>query len=320
MNQSCPSSSRCGNGGFAPFGISGLIHGAAKCFYAYIGFDAIASTGEEVLKPKRNIPLSILLTLAVTSVLYCSLSAVLTLMIPYYLIIEETPMPSAFQYAHLDWATIVVSIGAVISLSTCLYGGMFPMPRIVYAMASDGLIFKFLAKLTPKFKTPFLASIITGLFSATLATIFDLNELVDMLSIGTLMAYTLVSLCVLILRYKPEEKEEDELKVKNEILLDLKFVDKITAFLFGYSDQFILDRLFKPKALKTNTADYKLVNMLTFFVVLHEIGLSAILSFASSLADPLVIAFIVYFIIIITVISIIIWRQVQVKNIQTFKV
>ena len=77
------------------------------------------------------------------------------------------------------------------------------MPRIVYSMASDGLIFKFLAKLMPKFKTPFVASIVTGVISGVLATIFDLNELVDMLSIGTLMAYTLVSLCVLILRYKP---------------------------------------------------------------------------------------------------------------------
>jgi len=194
---------------------------------------------------------------------------------------------------------------------------MFPMPRIVYSMASDGLIFKFLAKLTPRFKTPFVASIITGLFSATLATIFDLNELVDMLSIGTLMAYTLVSLCVLVLRYKPEEV--NDAKIVDSSSSNLKLIDRIVAFLFGYSDQFILDRCFKPKALKTNTADYKLVNMLTFFVVLHEIGLAAVLSFASSLAAPLAIVFIVYFIIIIITISIIIWRQVQVKNIKTFK-
>lgn len=317
--ETCSNSIRCGNGGFAPFGITGLIHGAAKCFYAYIGFDAIASTGEEVVNPKRNIPLSILLTLAIASVLYCGLSGVLTLMIPYYLINPSTPLPSAFQYAQLNWATYVVSAGAVASLSTCLYGGMFPMPRIVYSMASDGLIFKFLSKLTPRFKTPFVASIVTGLISGTLSTIFDLNELVDMLSIGTLMAYTLVSVCVLILRYKPERNDDEK-----EYDLDEKQPRKKTAqmisLFFGYSDQLIWERLFTTSLKTPNRANYRFVITFTFIALFHVVGLSALLSFASNLLNPLTIVFIIYFLVVITIVSLIIWRQPQVTNIKTFKI
>jgi amino acid transporter len=118
LNQTCAESKRCGGGGFAPFGVAGVLGGAAKCFYAFAGFDVIASTGEEVINPKRNIPASIVITLIVVSLLYCGLSAVLTLMIPYYVLSVDTPLPHAFDYVGLDWAKWVVSIGSVLSLCT----------------------------------------------------------------------------------------------------------------------------------------------------------------------------------------------------------
>lgn len=117
-NQSCGNSNRCGRGGFFPFGLQGVLNGAAKCFYAYIGFDVISSTGEELKNPKRNIPFSIFITILVCGTLYCSLSSVLTLMIPYYIVDSDTPLPHAFEYVGLNWAKYFVSIGAVMSLST----------------------------------------------------------------------------------------------------------------------------------------------------------------------------------------------------------
>lgn len=117
VNITC-SNEKCGDGGFMPFGLTGVLNGAAKCFFAYVGFDAIASTGEEVINPKKNMPLSILITLAVVSVLYCGLAGVLSLMVPYYIVDADTPLPQAFKYVHLDWATYVVSVAAIISLMT----------------------------------------------------------------------------------------------------------------------------------------------------------------------------------------------------------
>lgn len=134
---------KCGSGGFIPFGVDGLIGGAAKCFYAFIGelnfnfikkesinhlknaklivgFDAIASTGEELNNPRRNIPLSILLTLLVVGGLYCGLSIVLTFMVPFYMMNIETPLPFAFDYVNLDWCKYIATVGAIISLSTWL--------------------------------------------------------------------------------------------------------------------------------------------------------------------------------------------------------
>lgn len=120
MTMTCKTA-KCGSGGFLPFGVDGLIGGAAKCFYAFIGFDAIASTGEELNNPKKNIPLSILLTLLISGSLYCGLSVVLTFMAPYYLMDVDTPLPFAFDYVHLDWCKYIATVGAVISLSTWLY-------------------------------------------------------------------------------------------------------------------------------------------------------------------------------------------------------
>lgn len=102
----------------ARFGIQGVLKGAAKCFYAYIGFDVIATTGEEVINPKKTIPLSIISTLIVVSLCYVGVSFVISLMIPYYVFDMDAPLSEAFRYVGLDWASYVVSVGAIISLAT----------------------------------------------------------------------------------------------------------------------------------------------------------------------------------------------------------
>ncbi|RNA44732.1 high affinity cationic amino acid transporter 1 [Brachionus plicatilis] len=312
-NQTCFSSSRCGNGGFMPFGISGLITGAAKCFYAFIGFDAIASTGEELKNPKRNMPLGILITLLTTAALYCGISFVITLMVPYYVIDSDTPLPHAFEYANLDWAKKFVSFGAILSLGTCLYAGMFPMPRIIYSMASDGLLFSVFAKILPKFHTPYIASIFSGLCAGFFAAIFDLNELVEMMSIGTLIAYTLVSLCVLILRYKPEEDVNEKVK-----LMSKKDPGQVIDLDVDDSDDNFLRHLFSPTNKTPSRSSSMLVNYLTFLILIHLIIVSIVISnyvnFGRFVDSVIVILFFNVFLL-----GLIIWRQPQNTLIQTFQ-
>lgn len=117
----------------------------------------------------------------------------------------SAPFPHVFQ--EIGWIEIkwVVTIGAIFALTTCLIGGLFPLPRILYAMASDGVIFRGLKKVNRKTQTPLLATIYSGLLAAIMALVFDLNQLIDMMSIGTLLAYTIVSICVLVLRYQCDD-------------------------------------------------------------------------------------------------------------------
>ncbi|KAL9906455.1 high affinity cationic amino acid transporter 1 isoform 1-T6 [Glossina fuscipes fuscipes] len=190
-----------GNGGYFPFGFQGTLKGAATCFFGFVGFDCIATTGEEVRNPAKNIPRSFILSLLIIFLCYFGVSTVLTLMTPYYQQDANAPLPSAFKEVGWDFAMWLVTIGGLIGLIASLLGALFPLPRIIYSMAQDGLLFRSLGKIHPKYKVPVIGSIIAAFLTALIAGLFDLAQLVNLLSIGTLLAYSMVAVSITILRY-----------------------------------------------------------------------------------------------------------------------
>jgi amino acid transporter len=155
---------------------------------AFVGFDAIATTGEEAKNPKRAIPISIVCSLALIFLAYFGVSSIQTLIYPYYLQSDEkthgAPLPYIFEQLGWVWAKWIVSVGALNGLSTSLLGAMYPLPRVLYAMASDGIIFRFLSKVHHRFQTPLFATLISGLLAALMASLFNITVLADMMSIG----------------------------------------------------------------------------------------------------------------------------------------
>lgn len=189
---------------FMPFGFSGVIRGAASCFFAFVGFDVIATTGEEARNPSRAIPVSIISTIGICFLAYFGVSGVLTLMWPYNSLPNGGALPKVFALKGASWAKYVVSVGALCGLASSLIGLLVSLPRMLFSMAGDGLIFKFLAKVSPRTGAPVIATVVSGVLSGILALIFDIHALVEMLSIGTLMAYTVVAVCVIVLRYSTQ--------------------------------------------------------------------------------------------------------------------
>lgn len=191
-----------GEGGFLPFGFTGVIAGAGTCFFAFVGFDGIAATAEEVKNPRKAIPNSILWTSGIIFITYCCMATIQTLIWPYWDQKQAAPLPYIFEKLGMHFAKWTVLVGVLAGLSTSFVGGFLPLPRILYAMARDGVIYRVLAIVSKRFKVPIVATIIGGILIACLASMLEIDQLADMLSIGTLAAYSLVSISVLLLRFE----------------------------------------------------------------------------------------------------------------------
>ncbi|KAF5286541.1 hypothetical protein FQR65_LT12545 [Abscondita terminalis] len=216
-----------GTGGFAPYGFSGIIKGAATCFYGFIGFDCIATAGEEAKTPQKSIPIAVIVSLFIIFLAYFSISTVLTMILPYYLQDEDAPFPHV--YDELGWpvAKYIVTAGALCGLFSSLLGAMFPLPRVIYAMSSDGLMFEIVGRVHPRFQTPVLGTLIAGALTGVLACVFELSQLFTMMSIGTLSAYSIVAACVLVLRYTDDKTEVDGKNVTFKLILNQMFNAKL---------------------------------------------------------------------------------------------
>jgi len=191
---------------FAPNGFTGIHQGAAIVFFAYIGFDAISTAAEETLNPQRNLPIGILGGLGICTVIYMIVGAVLTGMVPYKELAVADPLARALELTGFKAVGWIVALGATVSMSAVLLVFQYGQPRIFFAMARDGLLPQWAAKIHPRTRIPWATTLLTGIFVALWSLVGDDAETYDLTNIGTLFAFILVSLGVLVLRYKEPER------------------------------------------------------------------------------------------------------------------
>ncbi|GMS84019.1 hypothetical protein PENTCL1PPCAC_6194, partial [Pristionchus entomophagus] len=188
---------------FIPYGVDGMLAGAASCFFAFVGFDGLATAGEEAKNPSKSIPHATYISMVIVTTSYILMSAILSLMLPFEQVHPSSAFADAFAFVGSPWAKYVVAAGSLCGITTSLLGALFSLPRCVYSMADDGLIFSWWAKVNVNTQTPLNAVISFSAMSALFALLFDVEALVDFLSIGTLLAYSIVSASLVILRYQP---------------------------------------------------------------------------------------------------------------------
>ena len=193
---------------FAPNGFAGIRAGAAIVFFAYIGFDCVSTVAEETRNPKRDMPIGIIGSLVICTVIYIIVAAVFTGMVPYSLLKtslahqKAEPLALAMQYINLNWAAGIVAFGSIIAHTAVLLVLQLGQARIFFSMSRDGLLPRVFSKVHPKFRTPHINTIIIGVIVAVFASITNIDEMVDLTNIGTLFAFILVCFGVIILRVK----------------------------------------------------------------------------------------------------------------------
>jgi len=187
---------------FMPFGLTGVASGAAYVFFAYIGFDSVSTHAEEARNPQRDVPIGIIGSLLLCTLLYIAVAAVLTGMVPYTEIDIDAPLAAAFVRYGLSAAVLFISVGAVAGITSVLLVLMLSQPRVFFAMARDGLLpHSFFGTVHPRFRTPHKATILTGSLVALVAALFPIHALAEMVNIGTLFAFVVVCSAVWVMRY-----------------------------------------------------------------------------------------------------------------------
>ncbi|XP_055064524.2 high affinity cationic amino acid transporter 1 isoform X2 [Misgurnus anguillicaudatus] len=314
-----PTKEVLGDGGFMPFGFTGVLSGAATCFYAFVGFDCIATTGEEVKNPQRAIPIGIVSSLLICFVAYFGVSAALTMMMPYYMLDKNSPLPAAFKYVGWEGATYAVAVGSLCALSTSLLGSMFPLPRIIFAMSRDGLLFSFLARVSER-KTPIVSTLSAGVMSAIMAFLFDLKDLVDLMSIGTLLAYTLVAACVLVLRYQPEHFSQTYhiANTQEELEMTESISTPSLGILPGLEERFSFKTLLFPDITEPSNLSGFAVNICASLLGVLILTFSMLAVLGGTAVWNIITLSVLFGLCLI--LTFIIWRQPQSKTKLSFKV
>jgi len=199
---------------FAPNGFHGILTGASIVFFAYIGFDAVSTTAEEARNPKRDMPIGIIGSLIICTIIYAAIAAIFTGLIPFGALVktlsseQAEPLTLAMKYVSMPvWMVKVVAFGSVIAHTAVLLVFQLVQPRIFFAMSRDGLLPPFFARVHPRFRTPHVSTIITGVFVGVAALFSSLDEMVDLTNIGTLFAFMLVCIGIIILRVKDPGRE-----------------------------------------------------------------------------------------------------------------
>jgi basic amino acid/polyamine antiporter, APA family len=185
---------------FAPHGFKGIASGAAIIFFAYIGFDAVSTAAEETRDPQRNMPIGILASLVICTIVYIAVAVVLTGMLPAPQLGTAEPLATAFSARGIHWAAGIVSLGAVVATTSVLFVFQLGQPRIFFVMARDGLLPPWAAKVHSRYRTPYVTTLLTGVLVAGFAGVSNINEVVELCNIGTLFAFVLVAAGILILR------------------------------------------------------------------------------------------------------------------------
>ena len=185
---------------FAPNGFTGVWSAAAIIFFAYIGFDAVSTAAEECKNPQRDMPIGIIASLVVCTIIYIVVALVLTGMLPWKELGTAEPLATAFSALGMHWAAGVISLGAVFATTSVLVVFQLGQPRIFFSMARDGLLPAWAAKVHPKYRTPHVTTILTGIFVAVFAGFANIDEIVQLTNIGTLFAFVLVAVGIIILR------------------------------------------------------------------------------------------------------------------------
>jgi APA family basic amino acid/polyamine antiporter len=190
-------------GEFGHYGLSGIVRGAAVVFFAYIGFDAVSTAAQEAKNPQRDMPIGILASLAICTVLYILMALVMTGLTSYKNLNVPQPVYVAIAAAGpaLTWLTYFINIGAILGLASVVLVMLMGQPRIFFSMSRDGLLPAVFGKVHPKFQTPYVTTIVTGIVAAAVAGFFPIALLGELVSIGTLLAFVIVCVGVMVLRY-----------------------------------------------------------------------------------------------------------------------